>query len=488
MSEFEAALRESLRRRAGDAGGWPMPPGTKRRVVGRQLVTGGAGAAVAVAAIVLATLIMTTAPRIDRGGLASGASSNPFSSLPRTWPTVVVGDPADAHVPTAVDGTLVGEKQVIYSGSVADAGFSFFGYLADDGATGPGPCVDFTGPSSRQERGPSVSVCAQAPVGAPVPNGADLDLAGAGSSTMPDIEANFGFVSARVATLRVALSDGSASDVPILPTPDGWLGIRPFLFFPPAGLTGTVVALSDEGTQLASAPMCVNEGVSNSCHMRVRQLEPMSPTWPDVRPGADGTPYVDHAEGEQVIGEKIPVAHGEVTTPFTGGPVAYSLVVWQSGGGVFEAGAWVDLFLGYRVTEDASTLSFDAVGGGASEPLSDLFARAPSRQVFLVDVTGAEADDGKRLVALAGLVTTDVARLEMRSGGEVEDVTLLADPSGDDRLLFVAFPPLDPTGEVTSSTLVALDADGSDVWSREVRSLFPPHVEAGADETPQHGG
>jgi len=291
MSEFETALREALRSRAGDPLGWSMPPGTKRRVKGRQLMIGSAGAAVALAAILLATSILTNPPRVDR--------------------------------------------------------------------------------------------------------------------------------------------------------------TRP--------ATDTFEA----------------------------------PVWPDMRPGADGTPYVEHVRGQQVVGQKIPVAHGEVTTPFSGGPVAYSLVVWHSAGGspsagTLEAGAWVDLFLGYRATEDPSTLAFDAVGGGVQERLSDLFARPPSKQLFLIEVFGAEGED-EHLVGLAGLVTMDVARLEMRSGGEVEDVALVADPSSDDRRLFVAFPPLDPTGEVASSTLVALGADGSEKWSREIRSLFPPQVEAGEEELPERG-
>jgi hypothetical protein len=469
MSEFESALREALRRRAGDPGGRSMPPGTKRRVRRRQLVTGGAGAAVAVAAILLTTVILTGLPRGARTGPAGGTSSAPFGSLPRTWPTIVAGDPSDAYVPPA-DETVVGGKHVLYSGTVAKAEFSFVGYLIDDGRTDRGPCLDFTGPSARAEEGPSVSVCAYAPVAEPVPTGADLDLAGAGTSAIPDIEANFGFVSARVRTLRVELSDGSASDVPILAAPDGWIGIRPFLFFPPAGLSGTVVAFSDDGTELARAPMCVNEGASGGCHVPVRQLAPIALVWPEVRPGADGTPYVDHEpEAEQVVGEKIPVLHGEVETPFTGGPVAYSLVVWQSAGGEFTAGEVVDLFEGYRFGE----APFDAVGGGSKDPLSDLPADALSKPVVLFDTSRLEGENGESLLTLAGLVTTDVARLEMRAGGEVREVALVADPLTEDHRLFVAFPPLDPAGQA-SGTLVALDANGSEVWSTEIDSLFPP--------------
>jgi hypothetical protein len=469
MSEFETALREALRRRAGDPGGRSMPLGTKRRVRRRQLVTGGAGAAIAVAVILLTTVILAGLPRGARTGPAGGTSSAPFGSLPRTWPTIVAGDPADAHVPPA-DETVVGRKHVLYSGTVAKADFSFVGYLVDDGKTDQGPCLDFTGPSARAEEGPSVSVCAYAPVAEPVPTGADLDLAGAGSSAIPDIEANFGFVSARVRTLRVELSDGSASDVPILPAPDGWIGIRPFLFFPPAGPSGTVVALSDDGTELARAPMCVNEGVSGGCHVPVRQLAPIALVWPEVRPGADGTPYVDHEpENEQVVGEKIPVLHGEVETPFTGGPVAYSLVVWQSAGGEFTAGEVVDLFEGYRFGE----APFDAVGGGSKDPLSNLPADALSKPVVLFEVSRLEGDNGERLLTLAGLVTTDVARLEMRAGGEVRDVPLVADPLTENHRLFVAFPPLDPAGEA-SGTLVALDADGSEMWSTRDWASVPP--------------
>jgi hypothetical protein len=472
MSEFESALREALRRRAGDPGGRSMPPGTKRRVRRRQLVTGIAGAAVAVAAILLTTVILTGLPRGARTGPAGGTSSAPFGSLPRTWPTIVAGDPSDAYVPPA-DETVVGGKHVLYSGTVAKAEFSFVGYLVDDVRTGQGPCLDFTGPSARAEEGPSVSVCAYAPMERPVPTGADLDLAGAGSSAIPDIEANFGFVSARVRTVRVELSDGSASEVPILPAPDGWIGMRPFLFFPPAGLSGTVVALSDDGTELAKAPMCVNEGVSHGCHVPVRQLASIPLLWPEVRPGADGTPYVDHEpEAEQVVGEKIPVLHGEVETPFTGGPVAYSLVVWQSAGGEFAAGEVVDLFEGYRVVEDPSQLGFDAVGGGSKRPLSDLSADALSKPVVLFEER-LEGENGESLLTLAGLATTDVARLEMRAGGQVRDVALVADPLTEDHRLFVAFPPLDPAGQA-SGALVALDANGSEMWSSEIAPLFPP--------------
>jgi hypothetical protein len=474
MSEFETALREALHHRAGDPAGRWMPPGTERRVRRRQLITGGAGATVIVAAVVFATVTFTGLPQGAQPDVAGGPSSAPFDSLPRTWPTIVAGDPAEANVLPAA--------HVLYSGTVADADFTFAGYLVDDGATGPGPCLDFTGPAEGAERGPSVSVCASAPVGDPVPTGADLDLAGAGSSALPGIEANFGFVSMRVTTLRVELSDGSVGDVPILPTPEGWLGIRPFLFFPPAGLSGTVVALSDDGTELASAPMCVNEGVSNSCHVRVRQPVPIGLVWPEVQPDSEGRPYIDHVDGERVVGEKIPVIHGEVITPFTGGPVAYSLVVWQSAGGQFTAGEWVDLFLGYRMGDEPSALGFDAIGGGFQHRPSDLSGGA----VALFAASPLEGEHGERLLVLGGRVTSDVVRLVVRAGGEVRDVALIADPLSEAHRLFVVFPPTDPAGEVTGA-LVALGADGSEIWSSDIERLLPPHPEAGDQGWPEPG-
>jgi hypothetical protein len=153
--------------------------------------------------------------------------------------------------------------------------------------------------------------------------------------------------------------------------------------------------------------------------------------------------------------------------------VAYSLVVWQSAGGEFTAGEVVDLFEGYRVAADPSQLGFDAVGSGSKHPLSDLPADAFSNPVVLLDTSRLEGENGESLATVAGLVTTDVARLEMRAGGEVRDVALVADPLTEDHRLFVAFPPLDPTG-AASGTLVALDAKGSAMWSTEIGSLFPP--------------
>jgi hypothetical protein len=467
-----------------------MPPRTTRRIRRRQLVTGGVGVAVALASILAVVAIVEGLPHAGRAKPAIGSSSSaPYESLPSTWPTIESGNPADAYVVPA-DATVVGTKHVLYSGTVEQASFSFVGYVVDDGGSGRGPCLDFTGRSTGSETGPSVSVCAYAPVVEPVPTGADLDLAGAGSSDIPDIEANFGFVSGRVADLRVELADGSTTQLPVFHAPEGWVGIRPFLFFPPGGQGGTVVALGADGTELGRAPMCVLDGASNSCHAPARQLVSIPTlTWPDVQPDADGVPYVDHEEGEQPVGDKIPVFHGEVTTPFTGGPVAFSLVVWQSGGGAITAGECVDLFEGYRASADPSYLGSDAVGGGSKSALSDLPAGALSKPVVLLVRSRAQGDHGETLLALAGLVTPDVVRLEMRAGGDVRDVPLIADPLSEAHRLFIAYPPLDPAGE-PSGTLVALGADGSELWSGDVGSLVPPASgsDAGYSVTSQGGG
>jgi hypothetical protein len=212
-----------------------------------------------------------------------------------------------------------------------------------------------------------------------------------------------------------------------------------------------------------------------------------TPIWPDVQPDADGVPYVDHQEGEQPVGDKIPVFHGEVTTPFTGGPVAFSLVVWQSGGGAITAGECVDLFEGYRSSPDPSYLGSDAVGGGSSSPLSNFRAEARWNPVVLIVRSRAQGDHGETLLGLAGLVTPDVARLEMRAGGDVRDVPLIVDPFSGAHRLFVAYPPLDSAGE-PSGTLVALGADGSELWSGGIAFLIPPPIGSGAGYSVTQGG
>lgn len=222
-----------------------------------------------------------------------------------------------------------------------------------------------------------------------------------------------------------------------------------------------------------------------------------SPIWPDVQPGAASARYVDREEDERPIGEKIPVYHGEVTTPFTGGSVAFSLVVWTSSGGIFSAGEVLDLFLGYRADPAAPTpaglatpaplSSSDAVGGGSKTALSDLPPEAFAQPVVLLERSRAQGKHGETLLTLAGLVSSTVDRLEIRAGGTTRPVPLFVDPLSADHRLFVAFPPLNTEGEATG-TLVAFAAGGGESWSGAIRPLLPAHEEGPAGYASMIGG
>jgi len=91
-----------------------------------------------------------------------------------------------------------------------------------------------------------------------------------------------------------------------------------------------------------------------------------------------------------------------------------------------------------------------------------------SKPVVLLVRSRAQGDHGETLLTLAGLVTPDVAHLELRAGGDVRDVPLIANPLSEAHRLFIAYPALDPAGE-PSGTMVALAADGSELWSSEIR-------------------
>lgn len=222
-----------------------------------------------------------------------------------------------------------------------------------------------------------------------------------------------------------------------------------------------------------------------------------SPIWPEVQPGAAGVPYVDREEDERPIGEKISVYHGEVTTPFTGGPVAFSLVVWTSLGGVYSAGEVVDLFLGYRadpaavspaaLAEPAPFQGSDALGGGSKSALSNLPPEALAEPVVLLERSRAQGERGETLLTLAGLVSSSVDRVEIRADGTARPVRLHVDPLSETHRLFVVFPPLDTEGEATG-TLVAFAAGGVESWSRAIRPLLPAREEGEAGYASMIGG
>lgn len=270
MNDLETLVRESLRARAGEPGPRAMPPGTLRRVHRREAGFGvGVLSLVAIAVVAAAALLRslplgdgqdTTAP--PSGGFVG--PSHPLEALPEGWPRIRVGDPREAYISPADSDDVAGQKEVIVSGTVEGSDFSFVGFTAARrGLEYEGSCLDFAGPASAPGReatsGGVQTVCAEV-----VPTRSDLELIGFGNGDRPDLEANYGFVSERVARLVVVLDDGSVVEVPILRGLDGW-DVRVFLFFPPQGQGGLLVAYDADGRALARAPLCENTGVSGGC-------------------------------------------------------------------------------------------------------------------------------------------------------------------------------------------------------------------------------
>jgi hypothetical protein len=299
MNDLETRLRRTLDERAGDPGTRRMPPGTMGRLRRRQARSVGAGLVLGVAAVLVAAGVLRILPRGGEGvGLAGGplvAPSHPIEDVPHGWPRVDVMDPADApHVIRPAVADAIGSVDVLASGSVAGAEFSFMGWFGgreEDGV--PGPCFGFAGPWSGgtpptdpvlQGFGGIVSsTCSHWRYQLPVPTAADLHLSGQrDTQNTPGIAANYGVVSGRVARLQVRLEDGSTSAILILEGPESWGDVRAFLFFPPAAKQGTLTAFDREGRALARADICeaTYEGASGGCGGPVEQLAdpPSEPT------------------------------------------------------------------------------------------------------------------------------------------------------------------------------------------------------------------
>jgi hypothetical protein len=247
------------------------------------------GIAVVAVAAMVAGLVSLNA--FGHGGApASGGDvvrDHPLEFVPEGWPTVDIGDPADGYrMPAEVAGAA-GPVRVIASGTVDGEGFSFQSYVgAGPSVEESGPCLGFAGPGLDRFASPdpqppgaaggiSSSTCAHAQG---VPARADLYLAGQlDPGQAPDVAPNYGFLSPRVARLQVRLDDGSVADIPLLESPSGWDGFRPFLFFPPAGHRGVLTAFGGDGTELARASICAPGGAAGAggCGGPVTQLAPI---------------------------------------------------------------------------------------------------------------------------------------------------------------------------------------------------------------------
>ena len=287
MEGMETRMREALQRNIGTQPARPMPGGTRGRIRGRQVrwVTGVAvtGLAAAVAGLGLVRILPRHAP--PAYGPASG-SMNPLERVPEGWPTVVIGDPADGYRMPQEVANSSGPVRVIASGTVNGYGFSFQSFVGAGSTDESGPCLGFAGPGLDHFASPapqppdavggiSSGTCAGAQG---VPANKDMYLAGQIDTQTPGIAPNYGFLSSRVDHLVLRLDDGSTVQIPVLESPPGWDGVQAFLFFPPNGTDGTLIAYSKDGMELASAQICKYSQVSGGCGGVVKQLAPISCT------------------------------------------------------------------------------------------------------------------------------------------------------------------------------------------------------------------
>ncbi|MGH2673925.1 MAG: hypothetical protein ACRDKA_06060 [Actinomycetota bacterium] len=289
MLDLETTIRDGLRAHASDALPRTMPPGTVRAVRLRQARFGAAAAVMTAAALLGAVVLFRTLPWGPEGLRPAGRPLIPpdhlIEAVPPGWPRVDVLDPSGPPPIPVEDADADGGVEVLAAGTAGDAQFWFmawFGGRQEDGV--PGPCIGFAGPSAGKTpptdtalggvSGPISYTCAHWQEQS-VPEEADLYLAGQRSpESAPGIAANYGILSERVARLEVRLDDGSSAEVPILDGPLGWTDVRAFLFFPPAGRQGTLIALDRSGNALARAAMCdgVEEGGAGGCAGPTEQL------------------------------------------------------------------------------------------------------------------------------------------------------------------------------------------------------------------------
>jgi hypothetical protein len=289
MNDIETVIRETLHQRAGEPPIRRLPPGTMRLIRRRQagfsaaLIMAGA-AAVALAAGVVRILPQGSDAYGPGGGPLVGPT-HPIESVPAGWPRVDVRDPSDAYTIPEHIADADGRVDVLASGTVAGAEFSFMAWTGgreEDGVAGP--CIGFAGPWSG---GPPPTDPALEGFGGivshtcahwheePVPAAADLYLAGQRDrQSAPGIAANYGVVSGRVARLEVRLDDGSSTEFVILDGPPRWQDVKAFIFFPPAGREGTVTAFDLDGRALARAEICqaVQEDAAGGCAGPTEQL------------------------------------------------------------------------------------------------------------------------------------------------------------------------------------------------------------------------
>jgi hypothetical protein len=171
------------------------------------------------------------------------------------WPVITFGGEFEPYVDHeadargVVDPGVVGTKAVIAYGTVQGAPWSLVAYnvrlsgapggldpssqLFVVGLGGGGPALYETRPWS--------------------PNDLSASRGGADGVGFESVQ---GVVSLRVAAVRMELDDGTIREQRLIPGPDG-VGAQYFVDFIPSGLTGRLVALDSDGTELEQ--MCLRD-------------------------------------------------------------------------------------------------------------------------------------------------------------------------------------------------------------------------------------
>jgi hypothetical protein len=426
MSAVEERLRDTLAQHAGPPTGGQMPTILRNRVRRRRAVLAGSALMLTAAAVVGIVVLSQTIPRAGRSGNGSAVASSTLGDVPATWPRLEI-DAAVAWVPSVTDdATVVDGPTPLVAGTADGNAFTLYGYTALEHGERV-QCLGFVGfapPGTPLSDAVDVGACAGA--SAPIPEAADLDMIGGGSSVGMPIEANFGFVSERVRGIGVwGGGDSGEFSVALLDGLDGWK-LAPFLFIP-SDDAGPVTVYAAGRQPVATADPCPASDVAGSCRAEVRQLAPAgvgpAPTsgpagWPTVTLGGDFEPYVDHVQDQQgtldpgVIGEKHVVEYGTVNG------IPWSLTGFAAAGGDWTGSAGPDgspgpvgeLFLGAQGSM-----------GGAGISLYSTQPWSPND----LGASGVAFGDAE-LSGYAGVISSNVASVELRpEDGDAVSVTLV---------------------------------------------------------------
>jgi hypothetical protein len=471
MNDLEMRVRDTLERHL-EVLPKPMPEGTVRRVRRRQAVFVTLVSSVVVVSVVGAVTVVRLGALEGRRGPADGRPGT-IEALPAGWPDVHLGDPSVAYVPFPGGENLLGRKHVLASGSVDGAGFSLLGFTSKD----EGDCFEFTGPYAERKGTQVGGSCADIDVS--VPADADLDLLGFSASTYGHIEANMGFVSARVHHLAVIADDGSSFPIPILDGPRAWDGRSFFLVFRYEGVGGHVVAYDEGGGVLARASLCAVPGdTSGGCRGGLEQIVPppiqvsSGITWPIVARDPATTPDFHEDGPGPSIGSRRTIDAGEVSLPGIPGRVAYRLTSWISvGNETYPRGVCLTLSLGQTLDGQGSAVLTGEETSCIGKPLEFLDGR-PAAIAMAKPFVGA---DGRALYAVAGLTSVKDARAVIRAESEERDLPIGVD-GRDGYLVFFAFAPIGPNHEPVGriAVLESQVNTWNDAWSADVPALFSP--------------